>query len=117
LTSVVLKNGQFYLQHSLFQKNIPIIIAFKAMGIQCDQEIAQLVGSEPEFLGELGLSLQQCSQENILTELQALEYITINLSLKAKSKIHTRSGPHDVTIDILSNKILAHIPLSKNMPF
>lgn len=75
------------------------------------------MGSEPEFLSELGLSLQQCSQENVLTELQALEYITTNLSLKAKSKINTRSGPHDVTIDILSSKILAHIPLSKNMPF
>ena len=53
----------------------------------------------------------------MLTELQALEYITTNLSQKAKSKINTRKGPHDVTIDILSNKILAHIPLSKNMPF
>ena len=74
-TTVLLKRGQFYLKHNLFQKDIPIVIAFKAMGMECDQEIAQLVGSEPKFLSALALSLQQCSQENIMTELQAREYI------------------------------------------
>jgi DNA-directed RNA polymerase III subunit RPC2 len=39
-TTVISKNGKFYLKTSLFEKDIPIVIAFKAMGMESDQEIA-----------------------------------------------------------------------------
>ena len=55
------------------------MIAFKAMGMQCDQEIAQMVGSDQQFLNGMALSLQECSQANVLTESQALEYIAARL--------------------------------------
>ena len=67
-TVVIYRNGKFYLKHNLFSEDIPAVIAFKAMGMECDQEIAQLVGSEPEFLNSLSLSLQECSVENVLSE-------------------------------------------------
>lgn len=56
-TTVIFKNGRFYLKHNLFAEDIPAVIAFKAMGMECDQEIAQLVGSEPLILASLSLSL------------------------------------------------------------
>ena len=66
-TTVIFKNGRFYLKHNLFAEDIPAVIAFKAMGMECDQEIAQLVGSELPILSSLALSLQECSQENVLS--------------------------------------------------
>jgi DNA-directed RNA polymerase III subunit RPC2 len=39
-TTVISKNGKFYLKHNLFEKDIPVVVAFKAMGMECDQEIA-----------------------------------------------------------------------------
>jgi len=39
-TTVIMKNERFYLKHNLFAEDIPAVLAFKAMGMQCDQEIA-----------------------------------------------------------------------------
>lgn len=65
---MIQKNERFYLKHNLFAEDIPAVIAFKAMGMQCDQEIAQNVGSESVFLNGIALSLQEGSQANVLTE-------------------------------------------------
>lgn len=45
-TTIVNKNDKFYLKHNTFQDDIPIVIVFKAMGMECDQEIAQMIGSD-----------------------------------------------------------------------
>lgn len=60
-TTVIQKKGCFYLKHNLFSEDIPAFVVFKAMGMECDQEIAQLIGTEPLILNELAMSLQQCS--------------------------------------------------------
>ena len=119
-TTVIYKNGRFYLKHNLFAEDIPAVIAFKAMGMECDQEIAQLVGSELPILSSLALSLQECSQENVLSEQQALEFIASKLKSQKNPFAQSAARTHnriDETIDILENVILAHIPLSKNHRF
>jgi DNA-directed RNA polymerase III subunit RPC2 len=35
-TTVLLKHGKFYLNHNMFDKDVPIYTAFKAMGMECD---------------------------------------------------------------------------------
>lgn len=119
-TTVIHKKGCFYLKHNLFSEDIPAFVVFKAMGMECDQEIAQLIGSELSILNELAMSLQQCSQANVLTQNQALEYIASKLK-NQKNPFQSTSARQwtriDETLDILKNVILAHIPLSKNMPF
>ena len=78
------------------------------------------MGSELPMLSSLSLSLQECSQENVLSEQQALEYIASKLksSKSPFSQSLSRQVKRvDETIDILENVILAHIPLSKNHRF
>jgi len=56
----------------------------------------------------------------VLTQNQALEYIASKLR-NQKNPFSSTSARQwtriDETLDILKNVILAHIPLSKNMPF
>ncbi len=55
------------------------------MGVQSDQEIVQLIGSEPHFIEELSLSFKECIQAEVLTQTQALAYLVErNKSLKAR---------------------------------
>ena len=35
-TTVIFKNGKFYPKHNLFAEDIPVVVAFKAMGMECD---------------------------------------------------------------------------------
>jgi DNA-directed RNA polymerase III subunit RPC2 len=41
-TNVTTKGGRYYLKHNTLDKDIPVAIAFKAMGITSDQEIVQV---------------------------------------------------------------------------
>ena len=78
-TTVLLKHGKFYLNHNMFDKDVPIYTAFKAMGMECDQEITQMIGTSPEILQALSLSLQECSSENVLSQQIAYENIAAKL--------------------------------------
>lgn len=48
---------KFYLKHNTLSEDVPIVVAFKAMGLQCDQEVAQIIGTEAMYLDALALSL------------------------------------------------------------
>eukprot|EP00798_Chlamydomonas_sp_ICE-L_P009475 gene9475-32467_t len=51
-TNLAMKKGRVYLRHNAFQDDINIVIVMKAMGIESDQEIVQLIGSD-EVLASL----------------------------------------------------------------
>lgn len=51
------------------------MIALKAMGVESDQEILQLIGPEQVFVPLLMPTFQECKQIGIHTAQQALEYI------------------------------------------
>lgn len=46
------------------------MVFFKAMGMECEQEIVQMVGSEEEVISTFAPSLEECHRLNIYTQLQ-----------------------------------------------
>ena len=53
-----------------FFQDIPIVIVLKAMGVECDQEIVQLVGSEEKVLAAMAPSLEECYKAQVFTQVQ-----------------------------------------------
>lgn len=45
-------------------------VAFKAMGIECDQEIVQMIGSEEEVLAAMAPCLEECHRAQVFTQNQ-----------------------------------------------
>ena len=45
-TYVHTKHGKIYLKHNSLHEDIPVVIALKAMGVQSDKEILQLVAGQ-----------------------------------------------------------------------
>lgn len=54
---------------------MPIVIVMKAMGIESDQEVTQLIGSEGAYTGLFAPSLQECKQHAVFSQHQALEWL------------------------------------------
>jgi len=106
-TTITLKNGKFYMKHNSFENEIPIFIIFKAMGIQSEQEIAQLIGSEHVYLEAISLSMQECLQLNINTQRQALIYI--GNRMKTFKNLPRKSGLTEDIKAMLNKVILSHI--------
>ncbi len=106
-TTITLKNGKFYMKHNSFENEIPIFVIFKAMGIQSEQEIAQMIGSEGAYLDAISLSMQECLQLGIYTQKQALIYIASRMkSLKNAPK---KAALIEDTKKLMNNVILSHI--------
>lgn len=58
-------------------QDVPVVVVFKAMGIECEQEIVQMVGCEEEVISTFAPSLEECHKLNIYTQLQVSENKTI----------------------------------------
>lgn len=74
-STILMKHGKFYLHHNTLEADINVAIVLRAMGIETDQEIIQLVGVEPRFVDGMAPTLEECAQEEINTANQALLYI------------------------------------------
>ena len=55
---------------------------FKAMGMECEQEIVQMVGCEEEVISTFAPSLEECHKLNIYTQLQVQHCYQANMITK-----------------------------------
>lgn len=112
---ILLKNGKIYVKHNTLGDDIPFAIVMKAMGIESDMEMVQLVGSEPEIVDCLSLSLEEPVRLGISTQLQALRYIGQKIRNRAMSSSFTSyrkpQAPEDEARDVLANVVFSHIPV------
>ncbi|EOA12810.1 hypothetical protein CARUB_v10025768mg [Capsella rubella] len=110
-TVIQMEKERIYLFLHQFVKKIPIIIVLKAMGMESDQEIVQMVGRDPRFSASLLPSIEECVSEGVNTQKQALDY------LEAKVK-KTSYGPplqkDGRALYILRDLFLAHVPVRDN---
>ncbi|KAF0983447.1 hypothetical protein FDP41_010512 [Naegleria fowleri] len=109
-TNIIIKHERFYLDHNSFTKDVPVIIALKAMGVESDQEIIQLVGSDRKYVDALGPSFEECIREGVFSADQAVEWMSRYLK---PSDFRKNKSKTEETREILSNIILCHIPVYK----
>ena len=73
---VLTKHGLIYVKHNSLNEDIPIVVVFRAMGIQSDKEILQLVAGQDETYAELfSINLERAAKLGIFTRQQALDYM------------------------------------------
>ncbi|XP_072044988.1 DNA-directed RNA polymerase III subunit RPC2-like [Amphiura filiformis] len=109
-TNVIFKKGRHYLKHNTVSEDIPIAVVFKAMGLESDQEIVQMIGTEESVMAIFSPNLEECHRLQIYTQTQALKYIG--------GKVRQRrmwGGPKKTKVDeareLLATTILAHVPV------
>ncbi|XP_049793782.1 DNA-directed RNA polymerase III subunit RPC2 [Schistocerca nitens] len=110
-TNVVVKNGKYYLKHNTLQDDVPIAVVFKAMGVESDQEIVQMIGTEERMMQRIAPSLEECHKANVFTQTQALRYIGGKLKQKRFFSPAPKKTPIDEARDLLATTVLAHVPV------
>jgi DNA-directed RNA polymerase III subunit RPC2 len=110
---VATKNGRIYLRHNSLHEDIPIAIAFKAMGIQSDREILQLVaGHDEAFKDIFAINLEECSRQKVFTRLQALNYMGTRVKV-TRRPMQVRRPPSEEALEVLANVVMAHVIVEK----
>ncbi|KAK2662823.1 hypothetical protein Ddye_001397 [Dipteronia dyeriana] len=111
-TVIQMEKGKVYLILNQFVKKIPILIVLKAMGMESDQEVVQMVGRDPRLSALLLPSIEECANLDIFTQEKASEY------LEGKVKMSTFDSPSSNQegrgLAILRDVFLANVPVSNN---
>ena len=68
--------------------SVNVAVVFKAMGIERDQEIAELIASENTTLSLLAPTLYECQQLGIFSQAQAVQHIG-KIIMRMKATIST----------------------------
>ncbi|CAJ1951538.1 unnamed protein product [Sphenostylis stenocarpa] len=74
-TVIVMENEKLWLQLNQFPKKVPLMVVMKAMGMESDQEVTQMVGRDPSYSFLLLPSIEECTKCKVYTQEQALEYL------------------------------------------
>ncbi|KAG1180263.1 hypothetical protein G6F70_000650 [Rhizopus microsporus] len=116
-TAIYVKNGKIYLKHNSISEDIPVVIFMKALGVQSDREIAQLVcGNDHDLHDQFAINVEEASRLRVFTQMQALDYIG------AKVKVNRKMGPvikktlAEEALEVLATVIFAHVPV-ENLNF
>ncbi|SPO32397.1 probable DNA-directed RNA polymerase III, 130 KD subunit [Ustilago trichophora] len=110
---VLTKHGKIYLKHNSLHEDIPIAIAFKAMGIQADREILQLVAGHDDIYKELfAINLEEAARLGIYTRKQALNFIGARAKASRKP-LSMRRPLAEEALDVLATVIMAHVPVER----
>ncbi|KAG0468458.1 hypothetical protein HPP92_017786, partial [Vanilla planifolia] len=113
-TVFLMDKDKIYLQLNQFSKLIPIMIIMKALGVENDQEVVQMLGRNPKYGSLLFPSLQECKNEKIYTRKQALDYLQGKLTNPIPGRIGVNKDER--VKKLLVNVFLAHVPVkNENM--
>jgi DNA-directed RNA polymerase III subunit RPC2 len=107
-----------FVKHSAFSDLIPLVIAIKALGMESDQEIVQMIGDNG--LGKRDdsgviLSLQDAHALGVFTQVQALEYLSGKMkqrTLYYSAQKQTDEAKLGEVLDVLVRQLLSNIPIT-----
>ena len=112
---VMMKKGRIYLTHNVLNEDMPIVLIFKAMGIQTDREILTLVtGTDAIYQDQFFVNFQECINLDVHTQQQALEYLGAHIKIMRKpiGIGMPRRNYAQEALEALASVIITHVPVS-----
>ncbi|WOH04390.1 hypothetical protein DCAR_0623799 [Daucus carota subsp. sativus] len=112
-TVIVMEKEKIYLSLNQFEKKVPIMAVMKAMGMESDQEVVQMLGRDPRYGALLLPSIEECALQHVYTQQEALEF------LEGKSRFYSASvekvsSSEGRAFVILRDVFVANIPVREN---
>ncbi|KAG6746546.1 hypothetical protein POTOM_048897 [Populus tomentosa] len=112
-TVILMEKEKMYLCLNQFAKKIPIMVVMKAMGMESDQEVVQMVGRDPRYSMLLLPSIEECASHGVYTQQQALEYLEAMVKRSTYSSSSTEKQENRA-LAILRDVFIANVPVRKN---
>ncbi|KAK1388649.1 hypothetical protein POM88_016827 [Heracleum sosnowskyi] len=111
-TVIVTEKQKIYLSLNQCEKKVPIMAVMKAMGMESDQEVVQMLGRDPRCGALLFPSIEECARHHVHTQQEALEFLEGKV---AKSRFYSASVEKEGrAMVILRDVFVANIPVREN---
>jgi DNA-directed RNA polymerase II subunit RPB2 len=87
-----------------FREDIPLMVMFRAFGVESDEEIANLIFPNGEYTDILTASFKECADVNVYTREDAIDYLTHHLQYGTTSE-----DKHGYVRSLLESEYLPHV--------
>jgi DNA-directed RNA polymerase III subunit RPC2 len=107
------KNGRVSMKHNSFTSDIPVCVILKALGVQSDKEIVQLVcGADESLIALFSNSVEECAMLKIFSQKQAFDYMgtRVKKQFTPGNRAYVKLDPTEEAENLLANTVLAHVP-------
>ncbi|KAA6409993.1 MAG: DNA-directed RNA polymerase III subunit RPC2 [Lasallia pustulata] len=111
---VLLKKDRIYLKHNVLNEDIPIVLMFKAMGVDSDHEILFLVaGTDAIYQDQFSVNFEECAKLDVYTQQEALEYLgaRIKITRKPIGFGMPRRNHAQEALEAIASVIITHVPV------
>ena len=109
---VIMKNERLWLRHNLLTEDVPIVLLFKAFGIQNDAEIMIITsGSDALYQDMFAINYEECSRLNVTTQQEALEWVGSKLKIRNRAYDKTGARSPQEALEALRSVIINHVPV------
>ncbi|XP_047167045.1 DNA-directed RNA polymerase III subunit 2 isoform X1 [Vigna umbellata] len=108
-TVIVMENEKLWLHLNQFPKKVPLMVVIKAMGMESDQEVTQMLGRDPRYSYLLLASFEECRKCNVYTQEQALEYL--DKMVKRSMYSNNSAEKEGRAFSVLRDVFLANVPV------
>ncbi|KAF5811432.1 putative DNA-directed RNA polymerase [Helianthus annuus] len=108
-TIIKMEKEKIYLVLNAFTSKVPIMLVMKAMGMETDQEVVQMLGRDPQYASLLLPSIEDCASIGVYTQQQALDFLE-----KKRKKSMSRSGKDEGALGVLRQIFIPNIPVQEN---
>jgi DNA-directed RNA polymerase III subunit RPC2 len=113
---VVVNKGRYFVRHNTMQEDVLVPIMLRAMGVESDEEMVQLVGTEDFVVSALMASIEDASKLDIYTQEQAWKFIGTKLRVKRFGPwagANAKKRPvEDEVRELLASTILPNVAVS-----
>ncbi|CAL5350659.1 unnamed protein product [Camellia sinensis] len=116
-TVIKMEKEKIYLYLNQFANKVPIMVVMKAMGMESDQEVVQMLGRDPRFGALLLPSIEECASNDVYTQHQALEFLEKKGMLGGVRKSPFSNSSFEKegkALGILRDVFIANIPVRQN---
>ncbi|KAF3619589.1 DNA-directed RNA polymerase III subunit RPC2 [Capsicum annuum] len=109
-----MEKEKIYLELNMFKTKVPIMVVMKAMGMESDQKVVQMIGRDTWLSALLLPSIKECADLKLYTQQQALEFLESDKMLKMPLY---STGPVEKgtrALSILRDIFLANVPVHQH---
>ncbi|XP_076957461.1 DNA-directed RNA polymerase III subunit 2-like [Bidens hawaiensis] len=108
-TIIRMEKEKIYLVLNAFTSKVPIMSVMKAMGMESDQEVVQMLGRDPQYATLLLPSIEDSASLGIYTQQDALDFLE-----KKRKKSMSRFGKDEGAWGVLRDLFIPNIQVREN---
>uniref|UniRef100_A0A7N0U280 DNA-directed RNA polymerase n=1 Tax=Kalanchoe fedtschenkoi TaxID=63787 RepID=A0A7N0U280_KALFE len=108
-TIVVMDKDKIYVSSNQFKTQVPVMVVMKAMGMETDQEVVQMIGRDPRYGDLLFPSIEECASLGVHTKKEALDFLKKKLQFP-----NPRFKENEQVENILRDVYIGFVPARHN---